>query len=87
MAKGIHDTAEELLADRNLEKAPGGLHLISFRDPGVITQHNGSDLRLFEIQGEAINSTRKLQHLIKHDAAEPFDTGNTVTDFTDGPDI
>src|SRR5215831_8110581 len=81
LANCIHDTPHKGFANRNLRDAPRPFDRIAFLDSDIVTHQDGTDVILFQIQGNAIEAAGKFQHLAGHGAIEPVDFGNPVADL------
>ncbi len=53
----------------------------------IVAEDDGADFGFFEVEREAVEAAGELEHLIEHGAAETFDLGHTVTDFTNRADV
>ena len=87
LAECVHHAAEQAFADWNLKQLAGRLRFIAFHDLGCVAEQNGAHLRLFEVERETEHAARKLDHLVQHHVAEPFDAGDAVTGFADNADV
>src|SRR5205085_10060669 len=43
--------------------------------------------RFLEVEGQAKDAARKLDHLVEHDVAQAFDAGHAVAGFADNADV
>ena len=78
LAERVDNAADQLAADRNRKNAAGGLHRVAFGNTFVVAENNGADGIAFEVQSEAINLTRELQHFALHHVAQAVNTSNAV---------
>src|SRR5215467_11557793 len=81
LANGIHNTAHEGFADWNLRDAPRPFDRIAFLDSDIVTHQDGTDVILFQIQGNAIEAAGKFQHLAGHSTIETVDLRDPVADL------
>ena len=82
-AQNVNDAAQQTFADGHRQQLAGGLHLAALMETGVVTHDDGTDLGLFEVQGEADDAIAKVEHLVGHAVGKAFDLADTVGDFTD----
>ncbi len=87
LAEGVDDAAEQRFTDRDLEKFAGRLRFVPFHHQRRVAEQDGADFRLFEVEREPEDAARKLDHLVQHDVAQPFDARDAVTGFADDADI
>ena len=85
--EGVHHATEKAFADRHGEQLARGLHLGALANAQVITQHDGADLGLFEVQRDADDAVAEVEHLVEHRLGQAFDLGHTVGDFAHGADV
>ena len=83
----MYDATEQSFADWHLEQLACGLGLVAFHDLCRIAEQNRADFGLFEIERQAEHAARKLDHLVQHDVAEPFDARDAVAGFADNADV
>ena len=86
-AEGVHDAAEETLADGHGEEFAGGFGLGALADLGVVAENDDANLGFLEVEGETHDAIGKFDHFIQLHGAEAFDAGDAVADFADGADI
>ncbi len=85
LTDGIDDAADQRFSDRNFRNTAGSLHRIAFLDPDIVTHQHGTDIVLFQVERDTIESAGELQHLPGHGPVQTVDLGNTVADLNDGP--
>src|SRR5262249_11256702 len=61
LAERVHHAAKQTLAHGHLEQLAGRAHFRTFFDLGVITQDDGTDFGLFEIEREADHTVAEVQ--------------------------
>ena len=86
LAERVDDAAEEALADRHFEQAPGGADFVAFAQLRVVAEDDRGDFGLVEIEREAGDAAAEVEHLVQHDVAEPLDPGDAVADLADRAD-
>ncbi len=82
-AERIHDTPDERVANRSGHDGPCALDRVALFDGRVFAEQHGADLVFLEVERDAINIVRKLQHLAGHN---PFQTMNTRYAVANGDD-
>jgi hypothetical protein len=70
-----------------LEQLAGCLGFIAFHYLGRVAEQDRADFRFFQVEREAEYAARKLDHLVQHDVAEPFNAGHAVAGFADDADV
>ena len=65
------------------QELAGGAGFVTFADLGGVTQNDGTDFVLFEVQRETADPVGELNEFVKHDVAQPFDLDDAVTGFAD----
>ena len=63
LAERVDHAAEQRLADRHLQHAAGALDRVAFLDARVLAEQHGADVVLFEVQHQAHDAVRELEHL------------------------
>ncbi len=76
----VHHAAEERLAYRHFEDAPGGLHRAALGDADVFAQRHGADRIPLQIEREAVHLVRELDHFAVLHVAESVDAHDAVGD-------
>ncbi len=71
----------ELRPDRDLHHRAGGLDGVALLDLGVVTQDDGADRLLFEVQRHALDAAGELQQLGRERAVDAVDAGDAVADL------
>ena len=54
LAEGVHHPAEQRVADRDRQDAPGGLDQLLLLEAGVLAQDDRADGLLVEVEGQAL---------------------------------
>ena len=80
LSHGVDHPAENRIPHRNFCDSTGSLDRIPFPDFGVVSHDGNTHIVLFQIQTQAIDAARELQHLHGHGIFHAIYTGNTVTD-------
>ena len=83
----VYYTAEEFFSNRNLKQLASCFHFIALFDIETFTEKNASDFCFLQVKSKSIKTTRKLDHLIKHDITQSFDFSNTITNLTNGSNV
>ena len=83
----IHDAAEQLFADRHRDDAAGALDDVAFLDFRVLAEEHGTDAVFFEVQRDAEDAVRKLEHLAGHGALDAVDARDAVAERDDAADF
>ena len=86
LAERIHDTAEHLMADRNVHDATGRAALVALLDGVDFAEQDRAHIVLVEVLRQAVHGmsrlrARELQKLSCHGRLESGDTGNAVADL------
>ncbi len=79
----IDDAPEQLVADGHRDDAAGPLHHVAFLDFRVLAQEHGADAVLLEIQCDAEDAVRKLEHLAGHGALDAVHARDPVAERHD----
>ena len=87
LAQGVHHAAEQRVADRDGLDAPGGLDRLLLLEVVDLTQDDGTDGVLVEVQGETQGPVLELEQLVHRGTGQPGDPGDAVTDLDDAPDL
>jgi hypothetical protein len=83
----IDDSAEQALADRNVDDRAGPLHGRTFLDLGVRSEDHDTDIVGFEVEGHALGAVVEFDHFAGLDIVESVDPGDSVADREHGPDF
>ena len=78
---------EQLLADQDLEQAPGALHGVALHDLLPLAEQHRADVVLLQVQRQAGDAVRQLEHLEGHAVLEAVDAGDAVRDLEHGADL
>src|SRR3954469_8735898 len=87
LAERVDDAADQLGADRHRDDAPGALDRIPFLDVGVVAEQHGADALFFEVQRDAEQTVRELEHLPGHRVLDAVNPRDAVADRHDGADF
>src|SRR5690606_29448261 len=83
LAERVDHAAEQGLADRNVEDAPGALDGVALADLAVGAENGHADVVLFEVEHHAHQAAAELDELARHGALEAIDARDAVTDGED----
>src|SRR3972149_5734590 len=75
------------LAPRHLGDASGAAHLVAFPNLGVVAHDHGAHAILFQVEGDAHDSSRKLQQLTVKGPGQSVDAGDAVADLDYGAHV
>src|SRR5690606_16154921 len=78
IAQRIDHTAQQGLADRHFQHAPGALDGIAFLQVQVVAQHHGTDGVALEVERQAEGVARELEHFVGHRVLQAVDTDDAV---------
>jgi hypothetical protein len=84
--EGVHHPAEQRLPDRHLHDPAGRLDGVALLDRRGVTEEDGADRLLLQVERHAHDPARELEHLRRERALEPIDLGDAVTDLDHGAD-
>ena len=87
VAERVDDAAEQGLADRDLEQAAGALDRVALDDLLPLAEQHGADVVGLEVQREAGDVVRQLEHLERHAVLEAVDARDAVGDRQHGADL
>ena len=87
VAERVDDAAEQRVADRDLEQAAGALDGVALDDLLPVAEQHGADVVGLEVQREAGDVVRQLEHLERHAVLEAVDAGDAVGDGQHGADL
>src|SRR5688572_25092498 len=87
LAERVDHAAEQALADRHFENAPGGLDRVAFGDVLVLPEHHRADRVLLQVQRQAEAATREFQHLAVLHVGEAVDAHDAVGHGHDRADV
>jgi len=79
VTKGIDDTAEHALSNRNIDNRSGSLDDITLLDFSIITKDNDSDIVSLQVKGHTLDTRGELNHLSGLNLHETEHTSNTIT--------
>ena len=83
LAERVDDAAEQLFADRHRDDAAGALDRVAFLDGQVVAEQHGADAVLLEVQRDAEDPVRELEHLAGHGALAAVHAGDAVAEGDD----
>ena len=83
----VDDPAQELVADRDLEQAAGALDRVALLDLDPVAEQHHADVVGLEVERQAGDVVRQLEHLERHAVVEAVDAGDAVGDREHGPDL
>src|SRR5262249_5273505 len=69
------------------DNSPGPLHRVAFFDFLVVSQQNGADALLFEVERDAEYTVRELEHLAGHGIVDAVYARNAVSERNDAADL
>ncbi len=87
VAERVDDAAQQLLADGDLEQRAGPLDGVAFLDQLPVAEQHDADVVGLEVQRQAGDVVRQLEHLERHAVLEAVDAGDAVADGEDGADL
>ena len=87
LAERIDDAADQLRTHGHRNDAAGALDLVALFDFGEVAEQDGADAVLFEIQRDAVNSVRELQHLARHRLFDAVHARDPIADRYDRADF
>ena len=87
LAERVDHAAEQLLADRHRDDAAGPLDDVAFLDLGVLAEQHRADAVLFEVQRDAEDAVRKLEHLAGHGPLDAVNARDAVAKRDDAADF
>ena len=87
LSQRVDDAADQRLAHRHLEEAAGGAHLVALVQMPVVTEDDGADLVLLEVQREAVRLVRELEQLARHRILQAVDLRDSVTGRDDASHV
>src|SRR5690606_17040933 len=75
----VDDTTQQGLAHRDLGDAARPLDRVALANRRRVTQQGDTDVVFLEVEDDAEDVVRELEHLARHGVLEPVNTSNTVT--------
>ena len=72
---------------RHAQNLARALDLFAFAKLGVVAQHHGADLILFQREGQSCNAVREGEQFARHHLVESVETRNAVAQRGDGADL
>ena len=67
--------------------SPGALDLLALFDLLEVTEDDGADAVLVEVQRDTEHAAGELEQLLGHDRGQALDVGDAVTGIDDGADL
>ena len=86
-AQRVDDAAEQFRTDRHFEDATRGLARGAFGDALVLAQHHGADRVLLEVQRQAEQAARELDHFTVANVGEAVNAHDAVGDTDHRTDV
>jgi hypothetical protein len=93
LAERVDHAANQLLADRHRNHAPGRVDLVALFNAQVVAEDDRADRTLLEVQRDAIHwlaapgLDRELEQLGGHGLLEPLDACHAIAYRHDGADV
>ena len=78
LAERVHDAADQLVADRHRDDAARALDDVAFLDVRRVAEEHRADALLFEVQRDAEQAVRELEHLAGHGALDAVHARDAV---------
>lgn len=86
-AQRVDDAAEELVAHGDREHVAGAADLLALFEGVELTQNDGTDLGVLQVQRHAEDAARELQQLVGHRRGQAADVGDAVAGVGDDTDL
>ena len=77
-AERVDQAAEQVVADGDPQQMPGALDRVALDDLVPLAEEHGADVVGLEVEGQAGDSVRQLEHLQRHAVVEAVDAGDPV---------
>jgi len=74
----VNNAAEQFRTNRNFKNAASTLGFRAFDNVQVVTENNGANGILFEVEGHPVDAAVKLDHFTVHHVGETVDANDTV---------
>ena len=87
VAERVDDPAEQRLADGDLEQPLGPADGVALDDLLPVAEQHHADVVGFEVQRQAGDVVRKVEHLERHAVLEAMNAADAVRDRQHGPDL
>ena len=78
LAERVDDAADHLVADRHRDDAARALDRVAFLDVRRVAEQHGADAFFFEVQRDAEQPVRELEHLAGHGALDAVNARDAV---------
>ncbi len=79
-AERVDQAPQQLLSDRDPQQLTRPLHRVALDDLVPLAEEHGADVVLLEVEGEAGDAVRQLEHLQRHAVVEAVDARDPVGD-------
>mmetsp|Transcript_8630 Transcript_8630/g.10112 ORF Transcript_8630/g.10112 Transcript_8630/m.10112 type:complete len:544 (-) Transcript_8630:157-1788(-) len=83
----VDDSAEEALADGDINDGASSLDDITFLDLSIGTKDDNTDVVSLQVESHTLDARLELDHLTGLDLGETEDSGDTITDGDDGTEL
>ena len=83
LTQRVHHTTDQLGTDGHFQNAAGGLDDVAFGNALVFTEDHRADRVALEVQRQAVDVARELDHLALHHVGETVDPADAVGDRDD----
>ena len=80
LAERVDHAAEHLFADRHRDDAAGALDRVAFLDLAEFAEEHAADAVFFEVQRDAEDAVRELEHLASHGALAAMQPRDAVAE-------
>ncbi len=87
LAERVDDAAEQPLAHRDLEQAPGPLDRVALLDLVPVAEQHGADVVGLEVEREPRHVVGELEHLERHAVVQAVHARDAVGDGQHGADL
>src|SRR6185369_6865453 len=87
LAQCIHHSAQQTFPDRHLQELSGGTYLVTFLEPGIVSENHHSYFGFVEVECESSDSMTQVDHLVEHRVAQAFDPRDAITNLAYNTDI
>jgi len=77
----VHHPSDQRVADRDREDPTGRLDRLTLLDLLGLTEDDGTDRALVEVEGETEHTALELEQLVDRRLGQPGDAGDAVTDL------
>ena len=84
LPEGVDDAADEFVTDRDRDDPVRALDRVAFLDFLVVAEEHRANAFFFEVQRDAEDAVRELEHLSSHRLLDAMHAGDTVAYRDDG---